>query len=79
MKVRIITPEKVLFEGEAESVTFPGINGSFDVLPHHAPLITALQKGIIRYHVNAIEYEQPIQSGFVKIKDDTLTVCVENN
>lgn len=77
MKVRIITPEKVLFEGESESVTFPGINGSFDVLPHHAPLITALQKGIIRYLVNGKEYEQPIDSGFVKIKNDIVTVCAE--
>ena len=77
MKVRIITPEKVLFEGESESVTFPGINGSFDVLPHHAPLITALQKGIIRYLVNGKEYEQPIDSAFVKIENDIVTVCAE--
>lgn len=77
MKVRIITPEKVLFEGESESVTFPGINGSFDVLPHHAPLITALQKGIIRYLVNGKEYEQPIDRGFVKIENDIVTVCAE--
>lgn len=77
MKVRIITPEKVLFEGESESVTFPGINGSFDVLPHHAPLITALQKGIIRYLVNGKEYEQPIDSGFVKIENDRVTVCAK--
>mgnify|MGYP000379183841 CR=1 FL=1 len=77
MKVRIITPEKVLFEGESESVTFPGINGSFDVLLHHAPLITALQKGIIRYLVNGKEYEQPIDSGFVKIENDIVTVCAE--
>lgn len=77
MKVRIITPEKVLFEGESESVTFPGINGSFNVLPHHAPLITALQKGIIRYLVNGKEYEQPIDSGFVKIENDIVTVCAE--
>lgn len=77
MKVRIITPEKVLFEGESETVTFPGINGSFDVLPHHAPLITALQKGIIRYLVNGKEYEQPIDSGFVKIENDIVTVCAE--
>lgn len=77
MEIRIITPEKVLFEGESESVTFPGINGSFDVLPHHAPLITALQKGIIRYLANGTEYKQPISSGFVKIENDILTVCVE--
>ena len=34
MKLKIITPEGVLFEGESEAVTFPGMAGSFDVLPH---------------------------------------------
>lgn len=77
MKVRIITPEKVLFEGDAESVAFPGINGSFDVLPHHAPLITALEKGTIQYLAKGSRYEYPIGGGFVKVEDDILTVCVE--
>ena len=48
MKLKIITPEGVLFEGESDAETFPGMAGSFDVLPHHAPLITALREGVIR-------------------------------
>ncbi len=77
MKLKIITPEGVLFEGESEAATFPGLAGSFDVLPHHAPLIAALQKGVIRYRVKGEEHEQPIGGGFVKVENDELSVCVE--
>ena len=39
MKLEIVSPDGILFEGETESVSFPGVAGSFDILPHHAPLI----------------------------------------
>lgn len=77
MKLKIITPEGVLFEGESDAVTFPGMAGSFDVLPHHAPLITALREGVIRYRVEGQEQEQPVKGGFVKVENDELSVCVE--
>ena len=62
MKLEIVSPDGILFEGETESVSFPGVAGSFDILPHHAPLIAALKAGTIR---------------FVEVKDDILSVCVE--
>lgn len=77
MKLKIITPEGVLFEGESDAVTFPGMAGSFDVLPHHAPLITALREGVIRYRVEGQEQEQSIKGGFVKVENDELSACVE--
>ncbi len=77
MKLKIITPEGTLFDGESEAVTFPGLDGSFDVLPHHAPLITALRKGVVRYRVEGKNHEQAIGSGFVKVENDELSVCVE--
>ena len=39
MRLEIVSPDGILFEGETESVSFPGVAGSFDILPHHAPLI----------------------------------------
>ena len=48
MKLEIVSPDGILFEGETESVSFPGVAGSFDILPHHAPLIAALKAGTIR-------------------------------
>lgn len=79
MELEIISPAGILFKGETDYVSFPSIAGSFDVLPHHAPMIAALEEGVIRYQTKEKETQQEIkiQSGFVEIKDDTLSVCIE--
>jgi F-type H+-transporting ATPase subunit epsilon len=48
MHLEIITPESKIFSGEAEAVQFPGIDGLFQVLNNHAPIISALGKGMIK-------------------------------
>ena len=45
MTLEILTPDKKVFEGEATSVTLPGTLGSFEILNHHAPIISTLQDG----------------------------------
>ena len=78
MELEIISPGGVLFKGETDYVSFPGTAGSFDVLPQHAPMIAALEEGVIRYQTDEKkEQEIKIQSGFVEIKDDILSVCIE--
>jgi F-type H+-transporting ATPase subunit epsilon len=49
MHLEILTPEKKIFEGDVSIVTFPGANGSFQVMDNHAPLISLLQDGTIEY------------------------------
>ncbi|MEG1545216.1 MAG: hypothetical protein RR382_11960 [Tannerellaceae bacterium] len=77
MKLNILSPESTLFQGEVERASFPGAAGLFDVLPLHAPLIAALKEGTIRYVTNGKEQELPIQSGFMEVKDDLISVCIE--
>lgn len=48
MQVEIITPDKEIFSGEAALVQLPGIDGSFEILNNHAPLISALKEGKIK-------------------------------
>ena len=48
MKLNIITPEDVLYEGEVKSVRLQGADGKFQILNNHAPIISALSKGQIR-------------------------------
>ena len=48
MQLEIITPEAKIFEGEAEAVQFPGLDGSFQVLNGHAAIISALSKGDVK-------------------------------
>lgn len=77
MKLEIISPEGIVYQGETERASFPGLGGSFDVFPHHAPLIAALQKGVIQFEKEGKTTEQPVESGFVEVKNDTLSVCIE--
>ena len=71
MKLEIVSPDGILFEGEAERVSFPCI------LPHHAPLIATLRQGTIQYEHDGKKGEQAIKSGFVEVKDDYISVCIE--
>jgi F-type H+-transporting ATPase subunit epsilon len=48
MQLEIITPESKVFEGEAEAVLLPGLDGLFQVLKGHAPIISGLGKGVIK-------------------------------
>lgn len=77
MTLEIISPKGLLFKGEINAITFPGSAGSFDVLPHHAPLISALKKGTILFESKGEKKEQAIESGFVEVMDDHVSVCVE--
>ena len=48
MQLEIITPETLIFKGEATAVQFPGLDGSFQVLNNHAPIISGLSAGTIK-------------------------------
>jgi len=49
MHLEILTPEKKVFEGEVSLATFPGSDGSFQVMDNHAPLISLLKEGVVEY------------------------------
>jgi F-type H+-transporting ATPase subunit epsilon len=49
MYLEILTPEKKVFEGDVTIATFPGADGSFQIMDNHAPLISLLKEGIVEY------------------------------
>ena len=71
MKIEIITPEKRLFEGEADLVQLPGIDGLFEILKNHAPMIAALGKGRVKIGNNN-EYN------YIEINGGTVISVNEN-
>ncbi len=79
MKLEILSPERSLYKGEVESVTFPGTLGMFTVLNDHAPLISSLKEGIIKYKMtnDGVEKELSIKKGFVEVRQNEVSVCVE--
>ena len=47
MYLEIVTPEATLFSGEVNSVSVPGLHGSFEMLNNHAPVVSLLQEGVV--------------------------------
>jgi F-type H+-transporting ATPase subunit epsilon len=77
MQLTILTPEKKIFSGEAEGVKLPGIDGSFEILNHHAPIIAALAEGDVRINTGSAAKHIAIKSGFVECLNGNVTVLVE--
>lgn len=79
MHLTIITPDKKVFEGNVQQVTFPGSAGKFQVLKNHAPLVSRLQKGAIRYVSEKQEHALAIEEGLVEVLNNTITVLVSSD
>lgn len=77
MTLEILTPEKKIYTGEATSVKLPGIDGAFQLLERHAPLISALGKGVIEYKVAGQLQTLDITGGFVECQNNQVIVLVE--
>ncbi len=89
MLLEIITPEKSLFKGEVNSVSLPGLDGVFQVLNHHAPIISSLKSGELRFEaanpVEATEFLQvsgtavsvQIKGGVAELNNQKLIVLAE--
>ena len=77
MILDILTPTEILADSlEVSAVFLPGSAGQFEVLPHHAPIISSLGAGVIRYRIGEEESEVGVASGFVIISDDHIKACV---
>ena len=77
MTLEIISAHELTFRGEVTSVTMPGQLGSFTVLRDHAPLISVLVKGNMKYtdtkgEVHTLE----IAGGLADVNDNVVSVCV---
>jgi len=77
MNLEIVSPEKIIYSGKAESVTLPGILGSFSILNRHAPIISLLKKGAVSYSIDGKTEKMNINEGFVEAKKNIVSVCIE--
>jgi F-type H+-transporting ATPase subunit epsilon len=80
MNLEILTPERKLYSGDVYGVQLPGKDGMFEVLEKHAPLVAALKAGnlkILKDRLNGNTAHFTIQSGFVEVFHNHVTVLVE--
>jgi len=76
-KVEILSPGKLIFQGEAEKIVLPGEKGQLGILKDHAPFLTSLTKGTIRVKLAKKEERFEIESGFAEVNERGLTVLVK--
>jgi F-type H+-transporting ATPase subunit epsilon len=65
MYLEIVSPEATLFSGEVTSVSVPGVNGEFEMLNNHAPIVSLLKDGFVKISGN-IELDEEVQDKFTK-------------
>lgn len=74
MQLEILTPDKSLFSGNAEAVTFPGADGQFQILKDHAALVASLAKGVIRVKTTQGEEVIAVNGGVVEVLNNKIVV-----
>jgi len=77
MKLEIITPEASIFSGEVTSVTLPGLDGMFQVLNNHAPIISSLRAGEVKMEVEGKLDTTKLNENVNVDKNNTLRVTIK--
>ncbi len=77
MHLEIITPEKKIFEGDVTIVTFPGADGSFQVMNDHAPLVSLLKDGQVIYKSKESTEQVTITGGVVEVLKNKVIVLAD--
>ena len=77
LKVSVISPEQILFEGDAESVIAPAFDGEVGILTGHAPMMTLLGSGLLRLRGSGGARTFSVAGGFLQVADDHVRVVTE--
>lgn len=77
-RLSIVTPEKIVFDGEVASLIVPGAEGYLGVLSHHAPIITALQAGKIEFRDSNEKLQiYSVSGGFIEVSHNSATLLAD--
>ena len=76
LNIRVIAPDGLIWDTSADEVVLPSLTGQLGILTGHAPLITALEIGILRIKVNSSWTPIIVLGGFAVIKNDEVIVLI---
>ena len=77
LKLEIVTPEARIFSDDVDTVVLPGFEGEMGVLPSHAPLVTTLKPGELRYTKGGKTIEMAVGEGLVEVTGTTTRVLTD--
>jgi F-type H+-transporting ATPase subunit epsilon len=78
LRLEVATPTRLVVSGEADEVVVPGVEGSFGVLPGHAPLLSLIGTGEVTYRTGREEHHLAVSGGFAEVGPDHVTVLAES-
>lgn len=78
MTVRVVTPDKLIFEGEASYVFARGVDGDFAILPNHISMITPLGVGELRIDLNKKSLHIAIDNGILEVSDNRINILTND-
>ena len=70
MYLEIVSPEATLFKGDVESIAVPGINGEFQMLNNHAPIVSLLVEGTVRFQGENVKIDEQFEANFTNTKGE---------
>ena len=78
IKLEVVTPKGAVVSEEVDIVTAPGFAGEFGVLANHAPFLSTIKVGTLRYKKDGTEEELMISGGFCEVSSNKITFLVES-
>lgn len=78
IQFKIVTPERVVFEDTVDEVILPTTEGEIAVLPHHLPLVTLLQAGVLRIKKGSEETPLAVSSGVIEVDGKRVVVLADS-
>lgn len=76
MILEIVSPETTLFSGKVISVAVPGVNGSFQILNNHAPVVSLLSKGQVKINADSFNFTKEASSFFEKVNEQNYNLSI---
>ncbi len=76
LMVRVITPDRIVWDAPAEEVILPATSGQLGILTNHAPLLTAIGNGVMRIKADGRWVAVAVMGGFAEVENNEVTVLV---
>jgi F-type H+-transporting ATPase subunit epsilon len=77
IRCEIVSQDRIVFQGDADMVIIPGAEGVMGILPHHSPVLSVLQYGIITVRSQLSEQYFTVAGGIVEVQPDQVTVLAD--
>ncbi len=78
MLLEIVSPEAKLFSAEVTSVTLPGVDGSFQILNNHAPIVSILGEGVVKITASSFAFAKDVATKFTKVDEQNYTIAIQS-